>query len=221
MKVDFGTEVREVKAWEPMALKDCKRLATATAMFLDFLRLFLLVGSFVGSIFFVGGVLKRPPSLLKDPVWYCVLIAFITIAFSTLQFVLQRSHAKRRLVIFENGIRFGSSFVAFDDIDRISTGQFKTAMEKYVPTLEKAAVYANNPLLAEGVISGAAKARQLIRDNSVTIFKKTGKQVHWVGMLSLFTDEDILEFFKLIREKAPSIRLSQDTTESAAETSTR
>ena len=213
MRIDFGTEVREVKAWEPMALKDCKKLATGTAMFLDYLRLFLLVGSFVGSIFFVGGVLKRPPSLLQDPVWYVVLIAFVAIAFSTLQFVLQRLHAKRRLVLFENGIRFSSSFVSFDDIDRISIGQFKTAMEKYVPTLEKAAVYANNPLLAKNMISGAATARQLIRDSSVTIFKKTGKQIHWVGMLSLFTDDDILEFFDMIHEKAPNIRLSKDTTE--------
>ena len=214
MRLDFGTQVREVKRWDPMALKDCKKLATRTAMFLDFLRLFLLLGAFVGSVFFVGGVLKRPPSLLQDPIWYIVLVAFVAIAFSSLEFLLRRSHARRRLVLFENGIQFGSSFVSLDDIERISIGQFKTVMEKYFPTLEKAAVYANNPLLAKKIVSGAAIARQAIRDNSVTICKKSGKEVDWVGMLAVFTDDAIVEFFQMLRERAPNIQLSSSNSAS-------
>lgn len=209
MSRDFGSGAREVRSWEPMALKDCRKLATGGAMFLDFLRVFLLLGCFVGSVFFVGEVLKRPPSLLRDPVWYGVLIAFVAIAFSTLRFALLRSHARRRLVMFDKGIQFGSSFVAFQDIERISKGQFKTLMEKYFPSLEKAAVIANEPLHAKSTMQSAGVARQLIRDSSVTIDRKAGQQIHWVGLLTYFSEKHLLEFFQMIRERAPHIQLPE------------
>lgn len=193
--------------WEPLLRSQCPRLASAGATFAGFLMVGLLFGGLILSVVLCAMVLGRPAPLFKDPVWW-VLAPMMTLGPPILlEWYLSKRHRGKRLSIDQEEVCFGSSSIRLTDLKSISTGQFQGFMERNFSTLEKAAVIASNPLTASHKIKGAQAGRQQLRDYSLTLTKQDGKQVHWIGALAYFKEEDLKAFFQTLLERKPDLEL--------------
>ncbi|MHC2065927.1 hypothetical protein ACYFX5_00505 [Bremerella sp. T1] len=167
----------------------------------------LLFGGLILSVVLCAMVLDRPAPLFKDPVWW-VMAPMMTLGPPILlEWYLSKRHRGKRLSIDQEEVCFGSSSVRLTDLKSISTGQFQGFMERNFSTLEKAAVIASNPITASHTIKGAQAGRQKLRDYSLTLTKQDGKQIHWIGALAYFQEEDIKAFFQTLLERKPDLEL--------------
>ncbi|TWT31972.1 hypothetical protein [Blastopirellula retiformator] len=202
--------------WEPMPRDKCPRLATAGSIFSGVSMLLLLFGGLILSVFLCTKVLGRPAPLLRDPVWW-VLAAVMSLGPPIFfEWKLYQRHRSKRLSINAEEVRFGGSSVQLADLKSISTGQFQGFMERNFSTLEKAAVIASNPITASAKIEGAKAGRQQLRDYSLTLTKHDGKQVHWIGALAYFKEEDLKAFFHALLERKPELELQAKPSETSS-----
>ncbi|MEW4564745.1 hypothetical protein AB1K70_19550 [Bremerella sp. JC770] len=193
--------------WEPLPPSQCPQLASAGAMFAGFLMVGLLFGGLILSVVLCAMVLGRPAPLFKDPVWW-VMAPIMTLGPPILlQWYLSKRHRGKRLTINQEEVCFGSSSVRLTDLKGISAGQFQGFMERNFSTLEKAAVIASNPITASHTIKEAKAGRQKLRDYSLTLTKQDGKQVHWIGALAYFKEEDLKDFFQMLLERKPDLEM--------------
>lgn len=212
MQVERGAVVRQ---WKPLPRGKCVKLATRSNLFVDFLRAFILFAAFGLSVFMVAKAFGRPAPLYRDPVWWLTFTLLVVVPFWVLHAILNAVHRKRRLVVYEHAVGFGSSCLWLDDIDLVSSGSQQGISEKYFGSLEKVALITSSPLTAKAKVSAATKERQRVRDHSLTLMTSDGKLIHWVGLLALFSKKDIDQFFELLLAKAPHIRIGIGSDEDA------
>jgi len=193
--------------WEPIPRSKCRQLASAGALGSDILKAGILFGGLILSILLCASVFGRPAPLYKDPVWWVCVVVLIAGPFLFLEWLLNRRHSRKRLSIDEECVCFGGSCVRLADLQSISSGQFKVAMERYASTLEKAAILATRPGRAAATIRGAAEARQQLRDHSLTLTEQNGKQVHWIGTLAYFEMSDLESFFAALLKRKPELHV--------------
>ena len=205
---DFHSDPNKT-IWEPLPPGQCPQLASAGAAFAGFLMVGLLFGGLILSVVLCGMVLGRPAPLFKDPVWW-VMAPIMTLGPPILlDWYLRKRHRGKRLSIDQDEVCFGSSRVRLTDLKSISTGQFQGFMERNFSTLEKAAVIVSNPITASHTIKDAQTGRQKLRDYSLTLTKQDGKQVHWIGALAYFREEDIKAFFQMLLKRKPDLELQE------------
>ena len=204
---------RSKSVWEPIPRSQCRQLASAGAFGADMLKTAIFFGGIVLSILLCAIVFDRPGPLYRDPIWWVCLVMLIVGPFMLLELLLNRRHSRKRLSIDKEYICFGNSCVKLAQLQSISSGQFKVAMERYASTLEKAAILATRPGRAAATIRGAAEARQELRDRSLTLTEQGGKQVHWIGTLAFFDKPDLESFFAKLLERKPELEIKSLTIE--------
>lgn len=204
---------RSTSVWEPIPRSKCRQLASARALGSDILKTVIFFGGIVLSILLCASVFDRPAPLYKDPIWWVCLTVLIAGPFLFLEWLLNRLHSRKQLSIDQENVCFGSSCVKLAELESISSGQFKVAMERYASTLEKAAILATRPGRAAATIRGAAEARQQLRDYSLTLTEQGGNQVHWIGTLAFFEESNLDSFFAMLLERKPELQVEPGPTE--------
>ncbi|MCC9605168.1 hypothetical protein LOC68_24310 [Blastopirellula sp. JC732] len=189
--------------WEPKPRGKCIKLTTAGSIVADFFKFILFLGGLFLSIFLCVAVLHRPTPIYKDPIWWIVAVVLSCGPFLLFEWLLSQLHKRKRLSIDDDQVCFAGSCVELAELESVSQGQFKVLMEKYFPSLEKAAIIASKPLEAADTMHQAAVGRQKLRDFSLTLTKQNGKQVHWIGALAIFEPADLQAFFATLRERKP------------------
>lgn len=194
--------------WEPLPRGKCPKLATAGAMVEGFVKVGLFFGGLLLSVVICAGLLGRPAPLYKDVIWWVLAITLSCGPFLLFEWLLNRRHRRKLLSIDQHQVCFGNRCVPLAELKSVSRGQFKAIMERYFPSLEKAAVMAANPVTASSKNAVVASARQQVRDQSLTLTKEDGKQVHWIGALAYFEEAELKAFFTALRERKPDLELN-------------
>lgn len=193
--------------WEPLPRSKCPRLASTGAAASDFLKVILFFGGLALSVILCVIVFGRPAPLFKDPIWWVCAVVLSIGPFLLFEWQLTRRHNRKQLSIDQNQICFGGSCVPLAELKSISSGQFKVVMERFFPSLEKAAVMVNRPVGGAATLRAATDARQKLRDHSLTITKQDGKQVPWIGALAFFESSDLEAFFATLRQRKPELEI--------------
>lgn len=169
------------------------------------MKVSLFFGGLLLSVVICAAVLGRPAPLYKDVIWWVLAITLSCGPFALFEWWLSRRHSRKLLSISDEQVCFGSRSVPLSELKSVTQGQFKVIMERYFPSLEKAAVVASNPVTASSKNALAASARQQLRDLSLTLTRQDGKQVHWIGALAYFETDDLKAFFTTLRERKPDL----------------
>jgi len=178
------------RSWAPLPYIEYTRNVPGVGNFYSGLMVTLFFGSVIASVLLVSQVFNRTGALFRDPIWWVTLIILITITHGTLSWVNSTRHNRRRLGVFNRGIRFGKSILRFDEIDEVGIGGFKTSQEKNFPWLEK---------IRELRKPAYALVKDNIRALTLDFKRHDGTTVHWIGVMGMFKPEEIAEFLELLK----------------------
>lgn len=103
-----------------------------------------------------------------------------------------------RIAIHENGIRYRKSMVLFDEIKSITFGLDATFAERTIPTFEKLQEIRSQHL-------GYKEQKEALKQNTVGIRTKNGRQTDWKWVLKYFSVEDLRRFVQLVEQQSPGL----------------
>lgn len=177
--------------WKPVSQTEIARVALVSEnnAAISWLSLFGL---------FAGAAAAAGTAYLTRNKWASIAagIGVISGSFYGVIQLARTVHQRRRLDVFERGIRFGRDIIGFDELKLIRFGAPKTMGERHFPTLGKLQRKVDK-------LPEITQKRDNGRKLAITVILSDDNHIVWPGFLVSFSKEDLTEFFELLKSRHP------------------